>query len=244
MNTSSGNGGDGGLFRDAVVSAGKGVGTLLPLLVTLYVVFLLGSLLESYFGGVIQTVLPEEWYFPGLGFIFGLFALVSLGWMIQVALIQSALQFFEGLITRVPLLKSVYGSIRDFTEYFQSRSKSNQSTVVLYQPIESEPSRLVGFRMSERVDSHIDDGVDGEWCSIYLPMSYQVGGFTVIVPTSRVVELDWSFEEAMRYVITAGVKSPQRDRKGAPKDDQESVVSAEKAIVKESVDERPPERTQ
>ena len=52
-----------------------------------------------------------------------------------------------------------------------------------------------------------DDGA--EWCSVYFPMSYQVGGFTLIVPEGRVVELDWSFEEAMRYVLTAGVKSPQ-----------------------------------
>ncbi|MFP4358928.1 MAG: hypothetical protein ACLFSZ_10915 [Puniceicoccaceae bacterium] len=46
-------------------------------------------------------------------------------------------------------------------------------------------------------------------------MSYQVGGFTLVVPEDRVVELDWSFEEAMRYVLTAGVKSPQeKERSG------------------------------
>ncbi|MBC2603872.1 DUF502 domain-containing protein [Puniceicoccus vermicola] len=200
------------LFRNAVVTAGKGVGTLLPLLVTLYVVFLLGSLLESYFGGVLRSVMADDAYIPGLGFLFGLFFLIFLGFLIQITLLQSFLQFFEGLITRVPLLKSVYGSIRDFTEYFQSRSKSKSSSVVLFQPVESEPARLVGFRMSENVDSHIHSGDEGEWCSVYLPMSYQVGGFTVIVPASRLIELDWSFEEAMRYVITAGVKSPKREK--------------------------------
>jgi uncharacterized membrane protein len=146
-----------------------------------------------------------------LGFLFGIVSLIFLGLLIQMALMRSALNFFEGMITRVPLLKSVYGSIRDFTEYFQSRSESEMSSVVLYQPIASEPARLVGFRMSEKVDHHIHSEEEGGWCSVYLPMSYQVGGFTVIVPTSRVVELDWSFEEAMRYVLTAGVKSPERN---------------------------------
>jgi len=205
------------ILHNTTATAAKGVGTLLPLLVTLYVVFLLGSLLEDYFGTAIRTVLPEELYFPGLGFLFGVFLLVSLGLLVQVALLRSFLNLFEGLITRIPLLKSVYGSIRDFTEYFQSRSHSESSSVVLYQPIESEPARLVGFRMSEKVDPHIHSPQEGGWCSVYLPMSYQVGGFTVIVPQDRVVEVDWSFEEAMRYVLTAGVKSPQR------RDDQNNL---------------------
>ncbi len=204
--------GENRVLREAVVSAVKGVGTLLPLAITLYVLYLMGSFLESYFGGVIRTAIPEGWYFPGLGFLFGVLVLMLAGWLVQIAVMRTVLMFFEGLISRVPLLKSVYGSIRDFTEYFQSRSKSRASRVVLYQPMESEPTRLVGFRMSEKVDPHINTSRGGEWCSVYLPMSYQVGGFTVIVPTSRVAELDWSFEEAMRYVLTAGVKSPQRSR--------------------------------
>ncbi len=203
-------------FRKPLVAAGRGVVILLPLVVTLYVVFLLGSLMENYFGAIIRSFVSEGAYVPGMGLLFGVGLLLVAGWLVQAAFLQVPLRYVERVIDYVPLLKSVYRSIRDFTEYFGSRGGPDMNRVVLFQPMGEENGFLVGFRTSDGANPHLRLPENGDWCTVYLPMSYQVGGYTFVVPVDRVRDLDWSFEEAMRYVLTAGVKRPDAPR-GQPR---------------------------
>ncbi|MCK9564234.1 MAG: hypothetical protein M0R02_16090, partial [Bacteroidales bacterium] len=72
---------------------------------------------------------------------------------------------------------------------------------------------LIGFLTGDSVGNRLFGGEGGERVGVYLPMSYQIGGFTLYVTPDRLTRLDIGFEEAMRIAITGGVQGND-DAKG------------------------------
>jgi uncharacterized membrane protein len=97
----------------------------------------------------------------------------------------------------------VYGAVRDLTGFLSKKDGRRFDKVVLVQ-VPNVPIRLLGFVTVEDLASiglaQGDDSV-----AVYLPMSYQIGGYTVLLPASYLQPLDMSMEEAMRFLITAGL---------------------------------------
>ena len=89
----------------------------------------------------------------------------------------------------------------------QEKRQHSQQTVLVDIPGQG---RLVGFITSTRTPQAVIDASDGEeLVAVYLPMSYMVGGYTLFLPRAQVTEVDWSFEDAMRFTLTAGVSQSQ-----------------------------------
>ena len=65
----------------------------------------------------------------------------------------------------------------------------------------------IGFLTRDAFDEHPEIGADK--VAVYLPMSYQLGGFTVLVPADQVREVSMTVEEALRFCVTAGVSRPE-----------------------------------
>jgi uncharacterized membrane protein len=116
----------------------------------------------------------------------------------------------EGLLERIPLIKSIYGSLHDFMEYFSTvDERRGMKQVVL---VSIADARLIGFVTGEQVrDVPFPESPDEEIVAVYLPLSYQIGGFTIFLPRSRVEPVDISMEDAMRRVLTAGLSKPGLD---------------------------------
>ncbi len=113
----------------------------------------------------------------------------------------------SGVLNRIPVVKSVYSALQDFFGYLGHRSTGDLSRVVLV-TLEKD-CRLVGFVTNPRFSLPSRNSDDAELVCVYLPMSYQIGGFMVLLPASRLEPLDISAEDAMRLVLTAGVRSVQ-----------------------------------
>jgi len=175
--------------------------TLLPLVLTLYLFYWLGVSSEELMGKVFRYLLPNGAYFPGLGMIFGFIVVFIVGLLMKAYLVRKLFRLAESLLYRLPLIKSIYRAFRDFFDFFSPNKEDlGQAVAVSINGME-----LVGFITQEDTSKLPPSFRDNKTVLVYLPMSYMVGGYTLLVPRNEVRILDMSRDEAMRFVLTAGI---------------------------------------
>ena len=181
-----------------------GLLTILPVALTVYLLYWLAISSESVLGGMIQLVLPEEMYWPGMGIVAGLIVVFVLGLLMHAYVVQRLFAFAERLLYRMPFIKSVYGAIRDFFNYFAPSIKKEYKQVVAV-TIGDTDMQVIGF-VTQAIPEHLPEGFnEPNSILVYLPLSYMIGGYAVLSPRSKVRPLDMSMEDAMRFTLTAGV---------------------------------------
>jgi uncharacterized membrane protein len=183
----------------------KGLVAILPLGLTVYVVYWLAVTAERLFSGVIKALVPDAYYWPGLGLLTGLVVLYFLGLAVNAYFVHRALRLSDKLFARIPVVKTIYLAIRDFTRFFPSSGQgSDLRRVVL---VQFGPGRVIGFVTAESDAMLRRERPDAETIAVYLPMSYMVGGYTLFVPREQVEPTALSVEEGMRIALMGGVRS-------------------------------------
>lgn len=186
-----------------------GVFTLLPILATLYLVFWLFSAVESFLGRQLLFLLPDEYYRAGMGMLAAIVVIFLTGLLMRAWLFQQIVQGGEMLLLKIPLIKVVYKALKDLFGLF-SDSKDSEALQVVSVQLPGTEMRLLGFvTRSDFSDLPAGVGFDGE-VAVYLPMSYQVGGYTIMIPRSKITPIRMSRDDAMRFVLTAGLKTENR----------------------------------
>lgn len=191
------------MFRTIYTIFLQGLATVVPIVVTIYVLVWLGATFESILGGAVRRILPDAWYVPGMGLLLGLTAVFVVGLMLRAWLIRTVWIWFEALLQRLPLVRSVYGALKDLLAFFSSPAGEKAQQVVLVRLPESGGS-LLGF-VTRRDFSELPAMGGANTLAVYIPMSYQLGGFTVLIPAEQTEPLDMGVEEALRFALTAGV---------------------------------------
>lgn len=181
-----------------------GLVTILPVAVTLYLLYWLAVSAEAALGGMIRGLLPEELYWPGMGLIAGLVVVFVTGLLMQIYVIQRLFSKGEQLIYRMPLIKSLYRAIRDFFDYFSPTQKKEFGQVVAV-TIGNTGMQVIGFVTQAEPEHLPEDFRQEDSILVYLPLSYMIGGYAVLMPRSMVRPLDMNMEEAMRFTLTAGI---------------------------------------
>ncbi|MEE4638649.1 MAG: DUF502 domain-containing protein [Wenzhouxiangella sp.] len=179
----------------------KGLATIIPIALTLIIVFWLAGLAEGGVGRLIRVVLPDNWYVQGMGLVGGILLVILIGLLSQVYLFRKLIDFGEGILDRMPLVKSVFRATKDFVDYFSGDDKEKFSQVVRVR----HPSgySLLGFITREDF-SGLPFGEEGE-VAVYLPLSYQIAGYTLFVPREWCEPVDMPFEDAVRLILTAAM---------------------------------------
>lgn len=191
-----------------------GLIVILPLAITAAVVVWVLGATERLLDGLVQLLIPDRLYFPGLGLIAAIGLVFGAGMLAQSTVFQVLYDVLDDVLTRIPLVKTVYGGVRDFMLFFSKRGRNRFSKVVLLE-FPATPYRLVGFvTVEDFKDLKVD--TDHDTVAVYLPMSYQIGGYTFLVPKKSCTPLDMSMEEAMRFVLTAGMSSASSPTGSAP----------------------------
>jgi uncharacterized membrane protein len=177
-----------------------GLITLLPVVLTLYLLYWLAVSTETVLGGLI----PSRVYLPGMGMAAALLVMFVVGVLMHTRPVKVLFLRGERIFYRLPVVKSVYVAIRDFMDYFSPIRKKDFEQVVAVK-LSDSGLRLIGF-VTQAEPAHLPAGLrDDDSILVYLPMSYMIGGYAVLVPRAAVQPLDMSMEEAMRFVLTAGV---------------------------------------
>lgn len=186
-----------------------GLITILPITLTLYVLYWLAVSTEGLLGGFLVRVLPEDVYRPGLGVLVALTLCFLVGMLMHIYVVQRLFSLGESLFLRLPLIRSVYPTIRDFFEYFSPMKKKDFEKVVAV-TLPGVSLEVIGLITQTNVDRMPDGFGREDSVLVYLPMSYMIGGYTAVVPRERIRELDITMDEAMRFILTAGVAGIDR----------------------------------
>jgi len=116
-----------------------------------------------------------------------------------------SLTLLGGLLLEIPLVRSVYAAMRVLLGLFAQHKDPALQVVMVTVP--GTQWRLLGFvTRADCVDAAKGIAADGQ-VAVYFPMSYQVGGYTVFLPKEAVTPVDMSREDAMKFILTAGLKT-------------------------------------
>ncbi len=191
------------MFRKLRSALVRGLVVVLPFGFTIWLLWWLGSSTEALLRRAILLVVPAEYYLPGMGIVAALALLLAAGTLFNALLVQSALAAWERFLEHIPVVKTIYGATRDFVKLLPSGKKRRDlRRVVLAHFGEAQ---VIGFvTQDDASELGIVESKD-DMLAVYFPMSYQIGGYTVILPRSQVVPLDLSVETAMRMVLTGGL---------------------------------------
>lgn len=181
----------------------RGLVAILPIGLTLYLIYWLAGTAERVFSGVIKLVIPDSAYWPGLGLLTGLVVLFAAGLAVNAYIVRRALRFGDDLFGRIPVVKTVYVAIRDFTRFFPSSGKGDDLKRVVLVPF--GPGKAIGFVTSESAAALGFGSADGDKVAVYLPMSYMIGGHMVFLPRDVLETTSLSVEAAMRIALMGGV---------------------------------------
>jgi len=178
----------------------RGLLTIAPLAITIALLVWIFSALESIFKVPIQAVLGQ-YYFPGLGVLVALVLIFFIGIIINNFLIQKIYKFGEDILKHIPLVKTLYNSVSDLMRFFRN-TKEEFGQVVL---LDFNGISILGFITRENLEE-IDPGLgEKKDVAVYIPFSYQIGGYTFYVERSKIKPLEMPVEKAMKIAITAGM---------------------------------------
>lgn len=188
-----------------------GLAALLPAVVTLWLAGWLVVSAERGLGSLLRLVLPEPYYLPGMGVMLALGLVFAVGLLVRTEPFRRLFGLGGAILDRIPLIKTVYGAFRDLTQFITADRKGSFNKVVMVSPSSDSDVELIGFVTREDF-SGLPEGIGGEGrIAVYTPMSYQVGGYTLFLPRSRVRPVDISMEDAMRMALTAGMSVKKGD---------------------------------
>jgi uncharacterized membrane protein len=187
-------------LRSALV---RGLVVVLPIGFTIWLLWWIGSTTEGLLRRVILLVVPPGAYLPGMGIVAALLLLLAAGTLFNALIVQSALASWERFLDRIPVVKTIYGATRDFMKLIPAGGRRRDlRRVVLARFGEAQ---VIGFVTQDDASELGIVGAQDGLVAVYFPMSYQIGGYTVLLPRSRLVQLDIPVESAMRMVLTGGV---------------------------------------
>ena len=202
------------MFKSISTTLITGLITLLPIVLTIYFLYWLAISSEEVLGKALRWALPEVVYFPGLGTIAGLIVIFFVGLLMKAVLVRQLFALGESILYRLPIIKTVYRAIRDLFDFF-SPKKENFGQVVI---VNFNGMEIIGFVTQEDPERLPEAFRDRDSVLVYLPMSYMIGGYTMLVPRKDIKPCKMSMDEAMRFALTAGITGkdtgPARPRIG------------------------------
>lgn len=187
-----------------------GLLVLVPLFITIWVLTTLISLMDQSL-----LLLPVEWRpeaqlgraVPGIGAILTLLIIFVTGLIATNFFGRRLILIWEALLGRVPVVKSIYSSVKQVSDtLFSDSGQAFRKALLVQYP--REGSWTIAF-MTGRPGGDVANHLKGEFVSVYVPTTPNpTSGFFLMMPKADVVELDMSVDEALKYIISMGVVSP------------------------------------
>ena len=190
----------------------KGLIAIIPVTLTLYLLFWLAGTAELALGNIFKFFFPDSWYIKGLGFVLGVAVVFFVGRFLESHTFRRRFNKIEQLVIQIPIVKSIYTAIRDFISLFSNEQKGKFKQVVLVNVPPGNRQQIGFITVSDSAEFSYTFITENQ-VAVFLPFSYQMGGNTVIMARDNVVEVDMSVEDALRFIATAGVVGNVNDEK-------------------------------
>ena len=179
----------------------RGLVAVVPIAVTLALLIWVIMLTEQYSSIPIKKFIGRQYYYPGYGILLSLVTIFLVGSIINNWLIDKFYQLSDRFFSRIPLVKTLYRSVTDLMSFFKASEKERRESVVI---VEIAGMKMVGLVTREKFNDLPKGVADKGDVAVFLPFSYQIGGYTVIMPRKNVKHVDMTVEEGLRFTMTAG----------------------------------------
>jgi uncharacterized membrane protein len=181
-----------------------------PLGITLWVLDLLVSAMDQTL-----LVLPQQWrtenwlgvHIPGLGVVMSLLIVFATGLLAANIIGQRLVKFWEGVLARIPVVNSIYTGVKQVSDtLFAPGGQAFRKALLVQWP--SSGMWTIAF-LTGTPGGDVANHLKGDYVSIYVPTTPNpTSGYFVMVAREAVIELDMSVDEALKYIISMGVASP------------------------------------
>lgn len=188
-----------------------GLGAILPLFVTVYVIVVLFKFADSIAGKYVNSYLLKYYGFkiPGLGLVIVFLVIIAAGIVSSHFIGRKLFPFFEGLLLRVPLIADIYPSVRQLSNFFfktDDKGKYKKAVLVCF-PVEW--SLTIGFITNESLES-LNREAGQRLISVFVPFApTPFSGIVLLLPPERIKPVEIPFEEAIKFIVSGGVIAPE-----------------------------------
>lgn len=181
-----------------------------PLGITLWVLHLLVSAMDQTLLLLPENFQTEHWlgmHVPGMGVVLTFVVVFGTGLIAANMLGQRLLRFWENILGRIPVFKSIYNSVKQVSDtLFSSTGHAFRKALLVQYP--RDGSWTIAF-LTGQPGGDVVNHLQGEYWSVYVPTTPNpTSGFFLMMPKSDVIVLDMSVDEALKYIISMGVVSP------------------------------------
>ena len=183
-----------------------GIVVLVPIGITLY--------LTKFFISISSNLIPKEinpnsylpFSIPGLEIVLSIIFITIIGGLSLSFIGKKILQFFNQTLKKIPILRTIYSAIGQMTESLAPKSGSKKSVVLIEYP--RKGTWAVGFATKDN-KGEISDKTNSELVNVFVPTTPNpTSGFLLMFPKSEIIYLDMSFEEASKFIVSAGTSNP------------------------------------
>ena len=184
-----------------------GVLVIVPVAVTIYIIYFIFQFADSFLGSAIGEAIGYS--IPGMGiFLTALFCLL-IGVIAQNYFGKRLIAWIDTSLSQIPIVKSVYSGIKQVADVFIQNKKSNFKRVVMLE-YPKENSWVIGFVTSDflvKIDGDVPEKEN--MVTIFVPTTPNpTSGFLLILPKSKIVDMNIDIEDAMKIIISAGLVQP------------------------------------
>jgi uncharacterized membrane protein len=200
------------VFRWLRNSLLTGIVVALPVTVTIWIIYTFVNFVDQVIKPLIPAQYNPETYLPfalpGLGVVVAVVGLTLLGALAANFFGRTLISMGEGLLNSVPLVRNLYGAVKQIAEtVFSSRQQSFQEVVLVEFP--TQGSYAIGF-VTAAAQGEIKEDVGEDSIGIFVPTTPNpTSGFLLYTPRSRTTPLDMSVEEAAKMIISFGLVTPE-----------------------------------
>ena len=184
-----------------------GVVVLIPIGITLY--------LTKFFVGISSKIIPENinpnnylpYAVPGLDILISVIIITIVGGLSLSFLGKKVLKLIDDLFKRIPFLRTIYSAILQMTETFSNSKNDKKSVVLIEYP--RKGVWAVGFATKEN-KGEMAQKTNQKLISVFVPTTPNpTSGFLLMFPINEVIYLDMTFEEASKFIVSAGTSTSQ-----------------------------------
>lgn len=185
----------------------NGILTIVPIILVIYVIYKTFMFLDSLLGNVLKPYLRED-YIPGIGLLATIILITLLGWLSTKYVTGKIIKLIDILLVRIPVVKTIYSVIKDTVQSFLGEKKSFSKVALVTLP--GTAMKSVGFITSEQLEGFYDPLKNH--VAVYIPQTFQVAGFTFLIPKDQVEIIDVKPEDAMKFILSGGMTSTAKQK--------------------------------
>jgi uncharacterized membrane protein len=183
-----------------------GVVVLIPIGITVYLTIFLISISSRVLPNEINPNHYLPYNVPGVEIVTAVILITLIGWLSVSFLGKKLLNLFNRILKKIPILRTIYSAIVQMTETFTKTNEGKKNVVLVEYP--RKGSWAVGFATKEN-SGEITKRLNKKLINVFVPTTPNpTSGFLLMFPEEDVIYLDLTFEEASKFIVSAGTSNP------------------------------------